>query len=85
MRKLKHIWQWIRRELFFDLNRVYKDNYRKPPRNRHERRRQAKEERCWISEFFRGLPIYKFTEYREAFQALASQKYKEWKHKNNIK
>lgn len=85
MKTLKRILGWIRRELFFDLNRVYKDDYRKPPRNRHERRRQAKEERCWVSEFMRGLPIYKYAEYLEAFQALASQKYKEWKRKNNIK
>ena len=85
MKTLKRILGWIRRELFFDLNRVYKDDYRKPPRNRHERRRQAKEDRCWSSEFWRGVPWFKFYSYVSEWERLYRQKYNEWKHKNNIK
>ena len=32
MKMLRQILQWIRRELFFDLNRVYKNDIRIPPR-----------------------------------------------------
>ena len=83
MKILKRILGWIRRELFFDLNRVYKDNYRKPPRNRHERRRQAKEDRCWFSTFWKYVPIYRWREYQGALEALYSKKLKEWKRKYN--
>lgn len=85
MKRLKHIWQWIRRELFFDLNRVYKDDFRRPTHNRHERRRQAKEDRCWRSEFWRGIPWFKFYSYVSEWERLCRQKYNEWKHKKNIK
>ena len=82
MKTLKRILGWIRRELFFDLNRVYKDDYRKPPRNRHERRRQAKEDRCWFSTFWKDVPIYRWREYRGAYQSLLNDKIKEWINKH---
>ena len=76
MRKLKHIWQWIRRELFFDFNRVYKGDFHRPPHNRHERRRQAKEDRCWFSTFWKDVPIYRWREYRGIFARLKYQEKK---------
>lgn len=84
MKKLRQIWQWIRRELFFDLNRVYKNDFRKSPINRHERRKQAKEDRCWYSSFWNGIPWYKWQEYRGALDSLYKRKLEEWKRKNNI-
>ena len=81
MRKLKHIWQWIRRELFFDFNRVYKGDFHRPPHNRHERRRQAKEDRCWFSTFWKDVPIYRWREYRGVFARLKYQEKNELKRK----
>ena len=82
METMKWILGWIRRELFFDLNRVYKDDYRKPPRNRHERRLQAKEDRCWHWNFFYGRPIYKWHDYIGAYESLLNEKIKDWINKH---
>lgn len=84
MKNLRQVWRWIKRELFFDLNRVYKNDFRRLPINRHERRKQAKEDRCWFSSFWRGVPGYKWREYQEALDALYKRKLEEWKRKNNI-
>lgn len=83
MRKIRQIIHWIRRELFFDLNRVYKNDIRVSPKNRHARRFQAKEDRCWHWNFFYGRPIYKRYDYIGAYQSLLNDKIKEWinKHK----
>lgn len=82
MKTLKRILGWIRRELFFDLDRVYKDDYRKPPRNRHERRRQAKEDRCWSSEFWRNIPWFRYFSLVGEWEKLCHIKLKEMKLKN---
>ena len=60
MKMLRQILQWIRQELFFDLNRVYKNDIRIPPKNRHARRLQAKKDKCLYWNFFHGRPWYKW-------------------------
>ena len=82
MRKLRQILQWIRRELFFDLNRVYKNDIRIPPKNRHTRRLQAKEDKCWYWNFFHGRDWYKWRDYAGAYDSLISAKIKELIKKN---
>ena len=77
MRKIRQIIHWIRSELFFDLNRVYKNDIRVPPKNRHARRFQAKEDRCWHWSFFRGVPFYRRHDYIGAFDSLMNNKIKE--------
>ena len=77
MRILRHILQWIRQELFFDLNRVYKNDIRIPPKNRHARRLQAKEDKCWYWNFFHGRHWYKWRDYTGAYDSLVSNKIKE--------